>query len=387
MNPVTLQEIESYDSRPQKSGEEKRFLCCLSDLCRGKPRDSAHRSLSVNTRTGFYICHRCGAKGKLREFWEEKPKLNFKQRARMKLSERFSTTERIIAKTDKNQSHQEPWRLKWDSMQTAFADSAAEEYLLGRQIPPEISRAADCGFAAQWEHWENIEGKWKLNGIDRRVVFPVRDKEKNLVAIQGRAIDREWIASDKITRGDKSLGVFYSAPDVFEQKVIAVCEGAVDALALQTCGVAAVAMMGKSAPDWLSVRLGFKAVLLATDADEAGDEAAARLEVELKPTGASTMRLRPKGAKDWGEALEKRGVENLSKHFAPFSREATDQIRVDAAYKLSQAGEATKAKFIAGLVEDGFAREYIKNRIKDEGGSNKSAPPSSTGGFGASYLP
>ena len=63
---LTLAELELNDPRTRTSRSQRRFLCpfCGAD----KPRDAAHRSLSLNVQTGRWICHRCGERGLLNEF-------------------------------------------------------------------------------------------------------------------------------------------------------------------------------------------------------------------------------------------------------------------------------------------------------------------------------
>ena len=332
---ITLQDLELYDAHPQKIGRESRFLCSLSASCREKSRDAGHRSLCVNLNDGFYFCHRCQAKGKLQEFWEERPKINKKQIAYLKLAARFSPPTTIInspVATQTAQTAQSGMGLdeKMKAYDTAFSDSAAEKYLQSRRIPPEIARQTGCGYAANWEHWEKRDENWHLTGVDKRVVFPIVNERGELVAIHGRAIDNKFFNSPKITKGDKSLGVFLT-PDALRAKVVAICEGQVDALALWSCGIAAAAMTGTSAPPWLMRKLAFRHVLLATDADEAGDKAAFRLQTELESRAAKVFRLRPREGKDWAEVLEKTGIAQMREKLAAFAVESDDVRRVNTA--------------------------------------------------------
>lgn len=363
MNAVTLQEIELFDRNPNKIGDESRFLCCLSASCRAKPRDAAHRSLCVNTQNGFYHCHRCGAKGKLKDFWEERPFLNKRQAARIKLAAQFSAPPSKPFESP-TEHISENWREKMRSFQAVFAESAAEKYLEKRAISPNVSRTANCGYAANWEHWELREGKWLLVGVDKRVVFPICNQNGELVAIHGRAIEADHFASPKITKGDKSLGVFFAQPDVLPSQVTAICEGAVDALALATCGVSAVAMTGTTAPDWLFKKLAFRRALLATDADEAGDKSAAKLKFELEMRAAKTFRLRPRGHNDWAEVLEKIGIEKLSLHLEPFALAASDEIKVNAAWRWFTEGREEAAAFLTNSIETSEAREFLRERMR-----------------------
>ena len=67
---LTLSQLEAFDPRaPGKAGSQRRFLCPLCG--EAKPRDSAHRSLSANLQNGAWTCFRCGATGKLKEFWTD----------------------------------------------------------------------------------------------------------------------------------------------------------------------------------------------------------------------------------------------------------------------------------------------------------------------------
>lgn len=361
---LTLQEIESFDAQPQKTGAEARFLCCLSANCRAKPRDAEHRSLCVNLRTGFFVCHRCGAKGKLKEFWEEQPRLNKRAAAQQKLAAQFAAPARREIENAATEHLSENYIEKFKSYQASFAGSAAQEYLAARRIPAEISNRANCGYAAAWEHWEKREAKWLLAGTDKRVVFPIYDERGELVAIHGRAIEAAHFNSSKITKGDKSQGVFLAQPDALKAKIVAICEGAVDALALASCGVAAMAMTGTTAPDWLLKKLSFRFVLLATDADEAGDKAAAKLKLELEGRGAKIFRLRPRGAKDWAEVLEKIGAEKLRSALEPFAIDATDEIKVNQAWHWFVEGREEAARFATQTIEDLECRESLLDRMR-----------------------
>ena len=68
---LTLQELEAFDPTAPDRGRERRFCCPLCGT--GKRIDAAHRSLSLNTDTGAWHCHRCQAGGVLREKWQPLP--------------------------------------------------------------------------------------------------------------------------------------------------------------------------------------------------------------------------------------------------------------------------------------------------------------------------
>lgn len=85
---LSLQELEAFDPRALQGGGEGRFLCPLCG--QGKPKDAAHRSLTMNVRNGAWQCFRCAARGKLREMWDERLLLPRRERARTALKAAFA---------------------------------------------------------------------------------------------------------------------------------------------------------------------------------------------------------------------------------------------------------------------------------------------------------
>lgn len=356
---LSLADLETFDSRSPNHGKERRFACPLCG--QNKPIDAPHRSLAVNTENGSFFCHRCQTKGRLKEFWETRLITPKKQKTRQKINAHFS----INQKTEQKEEAQKTENLieKMAKYQSEFLHSPAEMYLLNRCISTDVAMNAGCGYAENWEHWEKNGEKWLLKGTDRRVVFPIYDRENNLVAIHGRAINMEHLASSKITRGDKSNGIFLSDAQALKKGKVAVCEGAIDAMALAVGGVPAVAMTGTTPPDWFYRKMAFQHILIATDADEAGDKSAYKLRLELQARGAKTLRLRPKNAKDWGEVLEKIGVAEMQRFMSVFT-DVTDEKRYLEALNLNNLGRHEVAEFVAGLIQDMNFRANLLMKLR-----------------------
>ena len=73
-----------------------------------------------------------------------------------------------------------------------------------------------------WEHrCRDKEGQYQLEGTDRRVVFPITDADGECITLHGRAIDAQHFGSPKISKGDKSLGVFQTA-GALESEIVAI---------------------------------------------------------------------------------------------------------------------------------------------------------------------
>jgi DNA primase len=183
------------------------------------------------------------------------------------------------------------WQRAWKKSAN-LSDSPGAAYLQQRAIPAALARLAGVRYSPRWY---------------RRpaVLFPICDQDGNLVAVSGRFI-RERNGLKTMTGGTKSLGVF-STPGAWKSKVIAVVEGQMDALSLAFCHLPSVAMMGTNWPEWLPKAIASKQVLIATDADAAGDEVAGRLLEALAADTPHGVRLRPPIGKDWNDVLMQLG--------------------------------------------------------------------------------
>jgi DNA primase len=170
------------------------------------------------------------------------------------------------------------------------AGTPGEPYLFGRGIGCDTATAAGVLFARGWY------GR-------PAVVFPLRDRAGRVVAASGRYLDGR-LPKTRVA-GDRKLGVF-ATPGVWDapaEAALVVVEGPADALSLAECDVPAVALVGTAAPGWLRSAAAFRRVVVALDADAAGDQAAEGLLRELAPFARSVERLRPSAGKDWNDAL------------------------------------------------------------------------------------
>jgi len=174
-------------------------------------------------------------------------------------------------------------------------DTPGAEYLARRGIPAELARAAGARYSLDWY------GR-------PAVVFPVRDLEGRLVAAQGRHTDGR---DDPKARSAGPIGAgLFSTPDALDADPVILAEAPIDALSLAAAGYPAVALCGTALRPWMPPVLSWRRVLLAFDADEAGDKAAAEWTAALR-YGTRCERLRPEGAKDWNALLLAAGPDAL----------------------------------------------------------------------------
>jgi Toprim-like len=298
-NALSIADLEAYDPHPTGRGFERRFLC--PECGHGKPRDTAHRSMAANMETGAYNCHRCKASGKLTDFWQDRPRVAPRHAKQERLRRAFYGAPVVPVPQDKESSNE--WRRHLEGL-TALDNTPGASYLAGRGIPTDVATLAGVCYSPRWY------GR-------RAVVFLIHNETGDLVAAQGRALD----SADKLTAGPKSQGIFiahslagerfFSALDRRLPAII-LTEAPLDALSLAVCGFPAIALCGASGPTWLEIECGLRRILLATDADNPGDMAARELAARLTPYGARCERLRPEGAKDWNEYLQRFGRDTLA---------------------------------------------------------------------------
>jgi hypothetical protein len=285
---LSLPQLEAFDPDGSGGQAERRF-CCPLDGCRGKPVDRPHQSLCVNTATGLWVCHRCGARGQLVEHWPVRPTSGRELR-----EARRQAALRAIRIPPERQPGSAPSAALLPALLgrcMPLAGTPGQRYLFDRGIGVGPAQRAGVAFCA------DVYGR-------PAVVFPMHDRAGQLVAVNCRHTDGR---SDPKTHsiGDRSLGVFLGSPGALtaRESPLVVVEGPIDALSVVEGGAAAVALVATVAPHWLPPALAFRRVLVGLDADAEGDKHAAALEQELRPFARAVERLRPPVGKDWNDAL------------------------------------------------------------------------------------
>lgn len=286
---LTWQALREYDPAPYRAGGQERYLCPFCGD--SKPRDKAHKSLAVNPSTGAYLCHRCGARGKLHnaDAVERSPVLRRRKRkpTRWTPPKPPEPTETLQTAT--------AWEYR------PLRGTAGEEYLQGRGIAGDLAHSAGVRYC---ERFRDAPA----------VVFPFRtDAGNKLIAVQGRYI----VAREPKVRtyGAVTAGVF-ATPTAWDAGTVAIAEAPIDALSLHSAGVPSFALGGTALRVWLPPLLAGRVVLLAFDADSAGDSAAQAWEAELRRFAVKPVRLRPPTRKDWNEELQAHGRDWVTQHIA-----------------------------------------------------------------------
>ncbi len=297
---LCLSDLENFDQRAPSGGNERRFCCPLCG--HDKPRDAAHRSLCASLETGLYHCHRCDGRGKLRDFWQERPEKSSRGRRDAKPNAFFGAATPSAPPVERaGEVERGEWRSNLAGLQS-LKDTPGASYLSGRGLSLDLCHSARVRFAPVW--------------FGRpAAVFPSRDAEGALIGAQGRYIDgRDTPKSRTAGTG----GAFWT-PGAFDAQTLAITEAPIDALSLAMAGVPSVALFGCNFPAWLPNALRFRRILIAADADDAGDKAGERWAAKLSGFFCTCYRLRPDAsvcpdldsAKDWNEALKLIGAQAL----------------------------------------------------------------------------
>lgn len=184
-------------------------------------------------------------------------------------------------------------------------DEDCWEYLRGRGL----DAAADL---CRSPNAESPGDYGKFSAAGYRLAVALRDGKGRVVGVQLRRIAPSPHGGDKDDRflvvGQSGAGVFGDPTAVAKHKYVVLCEGMTDTLAA-TVGLAGVdaAVIGiagvKATAGLYSLPLRERRVVIATDADAKGDEAAAAIAGEVLKRGGLPSRARPTGAKDLADML------------------------------------------------------------------------------------
>lgn len=354
---LTRAELEAHDPDGGKGG---RWLCPLP-ACADHTDPRRHRSLDVSRqgqKEGVFFCHRCKAKGQLKDYWKEKEFKPFKsfreqeKEARAKRNAEESRKLEEIGARFRGQATKLTGRLKPLSAASLAALGASGQAPAAvvapatsetpRTVHPELKETLYRSGSLQGLDCDQARAFLSLRGLSefselltrarvrfapdfgRRIateekgayqgapalVFPISDDAGQLVAFQGRKTT-PGEGLKVLTFGPKTRGLFWApgSREAFQKgEGLAICEAPLDALTLSVCEVPAVALCGSShLPEFLTRGAFGRRYWLAFDADEAGDQAAHSIGAELRGRGAIVTRLRPAYAKDWNEALQTQG--------------------------------------------------------------------------------
>jgi DNA primase len=403
--------------------------------------DESSPSFSVQPQDKLYHCFGCGVGGDIFEFVMEKEGLGFSEAVEA-LADRYGVElqrEQEDPKAEaRRQARQRLQQLLeraasyysnylWESQEA----SKARDYLAGRGLAEQTLRDFGVGFAPS--AWDKILVAGQRAGFtvpemhsvglvqrsrqgqeyDRfraRIMFPIRDPRGRVLGFGGRATRADQkpkyvntAETDFFHKSEILYGLDRARAAMAKENRALVVEGYTDVLALHQAGLAgAVGVMGTAiTPDQVKTLSGVvDEVVLALDADEAGQEAMLRAQ---RVAGGRRMRLRvatmPKGVDPAELMAEADGPERFRK-FATDAAELTDfQVtrildRTDSSSPVERDQALAEVAPILAAMEEGASQSELVRKVADRleievatlMGRIVAATPA-TGGPGASAAP
>jgi DNA primase len=374
--------------------------------------DERSPSFSVDPQDKLYHCFGCGVAGDIFGFVMEKEGLGFSEAVEA-LADRYGVElqreqedPRAEARRQARQRLQQLLERAasyyssylWESKEAA----KARDYLAGRGLAEQTLRDFGVGFAPS--AWDKILVAGQRAGFtvpemhsvglvqksrqgqeyDRfraRIMFPIRDARGRVLGFGGRATREDQkpkyvntSETDFFHKSEILYGLDRARAAMAKENRALVVEGYTDVLALHQAGLeGAVGVMGTAiTPDQVKTLSGVvDEVVLALDADEAGQEAMLRAQ---RVAGGRRMRLRvalmPKGVDPAELMAEADGAERF-RGFAADAAELTDfqvtrvldRTDVSSPVERDQA-LAEVAPILAGM-EEGASQSELVRKVAD----------------------
>lgn len=215
----------------------------------------------------------------------------------------------------------------------------ALDYLLSRNVSPEIIEKFNLGYAPQDRYWlykfllsknysEALLAKTglfsknykKMAFFSDRLMFPICDRHGKTIAFGGRILEGEgpkYLNSSDMPqykKGETAFAFHHALPEIRKSKSVILCEGYMDVLAFFQAGIEnAVAPLGTAlTEEQVKLLKSFADTFyLAFDSDQAGQEASYKAIKLCRGLGLNVRILYIKDGKDPSEILQKKGKDGL----------------------------------------------------------------------------
>jgi DNA primase len=308
-------------------------------------------SFSVNPAKDIYYCFGCAKGGSVFNFVMEIERVSFPEAVKI-VAEKANVQLPVMVEDQKFEARRKEadevvelnsWALEWWESQLEQNNaeaSAAREYLAGRGISDETSKAFRLGYAL--DSWDALSTHLKQRGasaaqIERsglvvkkdaggfydrfrgRLIFPVLDAQGRAVAFGGRTLqpdgEPKYLNSPETaayTKGRHLFGLNLTRDDIRRRKFAILVEGYLDLIVPFQFGVRnMVASLGTALTPEQAKLLGrfARKVVVNYDGDSAGVKAAKRaIETLLAEDFEAKVLVLPDGA-DPDEFIRTHGVE------------------------------------------------------------------------------
>jgi len=251
-----LSELRKRDIYHYRSGDNIMFNCIF--------HGERTPSMGVNFKKGVFHCFSCEVTGNIaklekalfegdigieEDFEEDETveMLRLTARLEKRLKDVNIKSSRLMIRVLINSSFKDFSSVKRHTEYT--------HYLLGRKINPE-----------SWKKWDIRCGEWR--GV-KRILIPMYDEYKRLIAVYGRAISDDKVIRIRKTK-DADVGkILFGLEHLKRKRKVVLVEGEIDAIYLQQCGVPAISLGTKRPTEIQLMKMAkyFSKVILSLDGD------------------------------------------------------------------------------------------------------------------------
>ncbi len=349
----------------------------------------------------MYYCFGCGAGGSTIKFFMEMEKLSFGE-AVEQLAKRAGVEVRYADASyvaDPQDHFKDDLLELYERVAGSFSyilmntpeGQAALHYLENRQVSRQMIEEFKLGYAPADRRWlfqflkkkgysDDFLSKSGLFSkkhtqtafFSRRIMFPIRNRHGQVVAFGGRILEGDgpkYLNSGEMfqyKKGETLFAFSQALSQIRKEKTVIFCEGYMDVIAFHQAGITnAVAPLGTALTEEQVklVRSFADTVILAFDADGAGQKAAYKAIVLCRKNNLHVQVFVPVDGKDPAEILVSRGAEFLT--------DAVKRAIIDADYLVhivlnrfdaaSPEGKAQAAAFLFPYID------ALESDIRKEG--------------------
>lgn len=340
-------------------------------------------SCHIYTETQSFYCFGCGAGGDVITFIRLIERLEYMesvrflaQRAGLAMPDDEFSDDGVNFRTRILEMNREAARYFRD-MLLLPEGKVGMDYLLNRGLTPNTIRKYGLGFAP--DGWHNLHYHLRSKGYTddemiagalvtrnnnsvydkfrNRVMFPIIDRRKNVIAFGGRALEKD--AKAKYLNSDETVA-FHKRDNLFslnfakntQEKCFILCEGYMDVIALNQAGFDnAVATLGTAITSQQAnlMKRYTDEVVISYDSDEAGQKATVKAINLLGEAGILARVLHIPDAKDPDEYIKKFGADSF-RHILSKTETALDYEFSKLQRGLDMTSPAGKSAFLQKAV-------------------------------------
>lgn len=229
----------------QKKTDLYNFRCPLCGDS-SKHKAKARGYVYAKKNNYFYMCHNCGASTTF---------FNFLEKVDPTLTQEYSLErykEGASGMRNGNENYKKPELMEVAQEKPVFKQKLnlpdiaslpkehfAKEYVLKRKIPEKFF--TELYFAADFKKFVEEDLKVEKDGLiddDQRLIIPFYDAEKNLVAIQGRALGQSKMRYITVKLSEDGHKVF-GLDRINKDEMVYITEGPIDSMFLENSGATA----------------------------------------------------------------------------------------------------------------------------------------------------